>query len=195
MTRSTATSERLLAAAAEVVEEAGYGAASVATIAERAGVATGALYRHFPSKAALFIELFRHAADFQLDAMRSASAERASFTDKLDAVLTTYASGALANPRLTWALVYEPVDPLVDAERLAWRRRYCDEMTTLIEKGIAAGEIPSQSAELSAAAIVGALAEALVGPVSPLASRDLDVDEVIDGIVRFCRRAIGSPAA
>ena len=37
------TRERLLAAAQELIEEGGYGAASVAAIAERAGVAAGTL--------------------------------------------------------------------------------------------------------------------------------------------------------
>jgi AcrR family transcriptional regulator len=37
----------------------GYAAASAQAIAERCGVAAGTLYRHFPSKADLFVELVR----------------------------------------------------------------------------------------------------------------------------------------
>lgn len=190
--RGAGTRERLVRAAAAVVEEAGYGAASVAAIAERAGAATGALYRHFPSKAALFVDLFRRAAEYQLDAMYAAAAAHEGFVDKLDAVLRTYATGALANPRLTWALVYEPVDSLVDAERLTYRRRYREDMADLIREAIAADEIPAQNADLTAAAVVGAMAEALVGPISPLASQQVGEAEIVDGIVRLCRRAIGA---
>ena len=39
-------------------------------------------------------------------------------------MLATFARRALRNPRLAWALIAEPVDPLVDAERLAYRERY-----------------------------------------------------------------------
>ena len=46
----TPTRERLLRSAQELIEEGGYGAASVIAIAERAGVASGTLYRHFASK-------------------------------------------------------------------------------------------------------------------------------------------------
>ena len=187
-----ATRARLIMTAAQVVDEGGYSAASVAAIAERAGLATGALYRHFSSKAELFAELFRKAATHQLDTMSLAAAQHESFIDKLDAVLRSYAGVALANRRLTWALVYEPVDPLVDAERLACRLHYCGQMARLIEGAIAAGEIPEQDPELTAAAIVGALAEALVGPVYPLASQEVEETEIIDGIVRFCRRATGA---
>ena len=191
-TRGAATRARLLHAAAEVVEEGGYGAASVAAIAERAHTATGTLYRHFPSKPALFAELFRHAAEQQLDAMHAAAAPHHSFVEKLDAVLKTYATAALANRRLNWALVYEPVDPLVDVERLTYRRRYCEGMAALIAGAIDAGEIPEQNAELTAAAIVGALAEALVGPISPLSSQQVGNDEIVTGVARLCRRAIGA---
>ena len=39
----------------------------------------------------------------------------------LEGVLAAFAERALRNPRLAWALIAEPVDPLVDAERLAYR--------------------------------------------------------------------------
>ncbi len=191
--RGATTRARLVQAAAEVIERRGYGGASVAAIAERAGMATGALYRHFPSKADLFVELFRHAAHHQLDMKRAAAAQHTTFIDKLDAVLTSYAANALANRRLTWALVYEPVDALVDAERLACRRRYCENMATLVEGAIAGGEIPDQNAYVTAAAIVGALAEALVGPLSPVATRRVDEAALVSGILDFCRRAVGAP--
>ena len=57
------TRERLLAAAQELIEEGGYGAATVVAIADRAGVAAGTLYRHFTSKEELFVELFRSVCE------------------------------------------------------------------------------------------------------------------------------------
>jgi AcrR family transcriptional regulator len=190
--RGAGTRARLLRAGVELISERGYGGASVVAIADRAGVATGALYRHFPSKAELFVELFRRTADHELAALRAAAAEHDLYLDRLDAVLTAYASRALATPRLTWALVYEPVDPLVDVERLVYRRRYREEMAELIRLAIAAGEIPDQNPDLAAAAVVGAIAEALVGPISPLATGPAPETEIVAGIVGFCRRAIGA---
>ena len=186
---------RLIHAAAVVIDESGYVAASVAAIAERAGMATGALYRHFPSKADLFVELFRRAADHQLDAMRRAAAGHERWLDKLDAVIGSYAASALARPRLAWALVYEPVDPLVDAERLTSRRRYCDEMAALIRLAIDAGELPDQDPAVSAAGIVGALAEALANPLSTAPADELPHEELVQPITRFCRRALGAPVS
>lgn len=186
------TRDRLVRAAREVLERGGYATASVLAIAERAGVSAGALYRHFPSKAELFVEVFRQAADGELAALGTGPATRdGTAAARLEAVVAAYARRALHNPRLAWALVYEPVDPLVDAERLIYRRNYCRGMAALIREGVAAGELPREDPDLTAAAIVGAIAEALVGPLSPLGGATTSEDEIVAGLVRFCRRAIG----
>jgi AcrR family transcriptional regulator len=170
------TRERLLDAAHALVETGGYAAASVAAVTEQAGVAAGTLYRHFPSKAELFAELFRTVCDREAAAME---AER-----DVESVLVTFAERALRNPRLAWALIAEPVDPLVERERLAYRRRYAAHLTGLIRAGVAAGELPPQRPELTAAALVGGVAEALVGPLA--AEADLE------DLRGFVRRAVGA---
>jgi len=190
--RGATTRTKLVRAAAEVVAEQGYGAASVAEIARRAGTATGTLYRHFASKGELFAYVFRDAAERQLEAMREAAAAESRYVDKLQAVLERYALDALANRRLSWALVYEPVDAIVDAERLAYRRRYCDQMGGLIQAAVNAGELPPQPASVSAAGVVGALAEALVGPLAPVRANRPEEGDIVDAIIRFCRGALGA---
>ncbi len=185
------TRERLVYAARKLLEDGGYAAASVQAIARRTGVAAGALYRHFPSKAELFVEVFRDAAKRDLAAMHEA-ASSGGCIERLEAAVATFASRALRHRRLAWALVYEPVDPLVDAERLVYRREYCRHMAALLRQGIAAGEIPDQNAELSAAAVVGAIAESLVGPLSPVAGQIASDKDIIATLVRFCRRSVGA---
>ena len=96
-------------------------------------------------------------------------------------MLATFARRALRNPRLAWALIAEPVDPLVDAERLAYRSRYAALIAEGLRDGIAAGELPAQDAELTAAALVGGCGEALVGPLSPVGARRADPEAVIAG--------------
>jgi AcrR family transcriptional regulator len=185
------TRERLIHAARKLLEDGGYAAASVQAIAERAGLAAGAMYRHFPSKAELFVEVFRDAAKRDLVAMGDAAASEGA-VERLEAVVATFARRALRHRRLAWALVYEPVDPLVDEERLVYRREYCRHMAALLRAGIAAGEIPDQNAELSAAALVGAIAESLVGPLSPIAGQIASDEDLIATLVRFCRRSVGA---
>jgi AcrR family transcriptional regulator len=189
------TRERLLRAAQELIEEGGYGAASVAAIADRAGVAAGTLYRHFESKQELFVEVFRSVCAREERAMRAASAEMsiASAVERLEAVLATFAERALRNPRLAWALIAEPVDPLVDAERLAYRERYAEVIAEGLRAGIESGELPAQNVELIAAALVGGCGEALVGPLSPLSGARPTSDELVAALRTFVRRAVGAP--
>src|SRR5947209_1794293 len=192
----TPTRQRLLRAAQELIEEGGYAAASVAAIAERAGVAAGTLYRHFESKEELFVELFRSVCAREERAMRAA-AQNASFDGavrRLEDVLATFAERALRNPRLAWALIAEPVDPLVDAERLAYRERYAALIAEELRAGIATGQLPDQSVELTAAALVGGCGEALVGPLSPVAGTRPSSEELVAALRTFVRRAVGAGA-
>jgi AcrR family transcriptional regulator len=192
--RGAGTRARLLHAAAEVIQEGGWGSASVGAIAKRAGVAAGTLYRHFPSKADLFLEVFRAASQREMAAMRGAERTAAGFAERFDAVVATYAHRALRNRRLAWALVYEPLDASVDVERLAYRRIYCEGMAALIRGGVAGGTIPPVDADLAAAAVVGVIAETLVGPLSPVAKSAASEEAIVRAIVTFCRRVIGLPA-
>src|ERR1700761_4592559 len=100
------TRERLLRSAQELIEEGGYGAASVIAIAERTGVAAGTLYRHFASKEELVVEVFRSVCDREMRAMRAAATAMpadAPHVDRLVRVLSTFAERALRRPRLAWA--------------------------------------------------------------------------------------------
>jgi len=194
MTVVLATRERLLEAAQELIEEGGYAAASVAAVAERAAVAAGTLYRHFDSKEDLFVEVFRAVCSREERAMRAASDDLASTeaVARLEQVLATFADRALSNPRLAWALIAEPVDPLVDAERLAYRERYASLIAEALRAGIAAGELPDQDAEFTAAALVGGCGEALVGPLSPVAGGPPRTDQILIALRVFVRRAVGA---
>jgi AcrR family transcriptional regulator len=189
------TRGRLLAAAQALIEEGGYGGASVIAIAERSGLAAGTLYRHFSSKEELFVEVFRSVCAREERAMREAGQRLEPGSPavlRLETVLATFAQRALGNPRLAWALLAEPVDPRVDAERLAYRERYAALIGETLRAGIAAGELPEQNVELIAAALVGGCGEALVGPLSPVSGRDPGAAEVTAALRTFVRRAVGA---
>lgn len=190
--RGSATRERLLDAAVELLEEGGYAAASVAAITARSDVAAGALYRHFSSKSELFVEVFRAVADDELAALHEATTGPGTVVEKLDTIVREFTLGALEKPRIAWALGYEPVDPLVDAERLAYRQTYRRRLADLLRFGITSGELPDQDIELTAAALIGAISEALASPLSPVRDVDISAEEIVAGLSTFCRRAIGA---
>jgi AcrR family transcriptional regulator len=194
--RRAAARERIVAAAHELVARGGYREAAVAAVAARAGVATGTVYRHFPSKAELLTEVFRRASQHEVDATRAAveaAGDPASATARLAAGAEAFTRRALRGRRLAWALLAEPVDPAVEAERLAFRRAYAAIFAAVVADGVGRGELPAQDVALTAAALVGALGEALVGPLSPVGARP-DEDALVAALVAFCQRSIaGSP--
>ena len=108
--------------------------------------------------------------------------------DRLDAVLVTFAERALQNPTLAWALLAEPVDQLVEAERLAYRERYAELIERELRAAIATGGIPEQDVAFTAAALVGGCGEALVGPLADGRASD----EVVEALRTFVRRAVGA---
>ena len=191
--RRDAVRERIVAAAREQVGEGGYASASVQAIARRAGVATGSVYRHFPSKAALFAEVFRRASQRELDLVIALTAnEELRPSERVAAAVEAFSRRALAGPTMAYALLAEPVDPVVEAERLRFRRGYRDAFKRALEDGIAAGEFREHDAELAAAAIVGALGEALLGPLSPASngrSEPKHHDALVANLVQFCLNA------
>ncbi len=181
----------IVRAAHELVARGGYGAASVAAVASEAGVATGTVYRHFPSKAELFAEVFRRASQREVDAVLAAAADRGRPAPaRIAAAVEAFAQRALAGRRLAWALLAEPVDPAVEAQRLHFRGAYRDVFAALVRDGVAAGSLPAQDCELSASALVGAIGEALVGPTSPTAAGP--APGLVDALAALCLRAVGA---
>jgi AcrR family transcriptional regulator len=150
------------------------------------------VYRHFPSKGDLFAEVFRKASQREVDALKATTARGEPAATRLAAWVETFVRRALAEPVRAYALIAEPVDPAVEAERLTFRRAYADLFARALTNGTDSGELPPLDADLTAAAIVGALAEALVGP---LQHRDAGADALVDALQTFVLRSVGTAHA
>jgi AcrR family transcriptional regulator len=172
-----------------LLAEQGYAACSVAAVAARAGVAAGTVYRHFDSKADLVAEVFRDVVGREVAAVRDAVASEHDVVGRIAAVVETFAGRALKSPRLAYALLTEPVDPAVDELRLEFRIAFRDIAAHAIADGIRSGDVPPQNAEVVAAALVGAIGEALAGPLAS----GVDDADTIPTLIQFAARAIGAP--
>jgi AcrR family transcriptional regulator len=201
--RKAATRERIVSAALDQVAEGGYDSASVQAVAGRARVAVGTVYRHFPSKAELFAEVFRRASQRELDVVvEVGTADGRPASERLAAAVEAFSRRALAAPVLAYALIAEPVDPAVRAkgvppgltlqrERLRFRRGYRDAFARVLEDGAEAGELRPHDSQTVAAALVGALAEALVGPLSTRNGAGRRRHEaLVASLVQFCLDAL-----
>ncbi|AWZ06928.1 MULTISPECIES: TetR/AcrR family transcriptional regulator [unclassified Streptomyces] len=186
--RLDARRDQVLEAAVRLLSREGYAGCSVAAIAAEAGISTGSVYQSFSGKSELAAALFRALVAREVEAVAAAAERPGSAAQRVAAAVETFATRALQAPRRAFALLAEPVDPAVDSERLVFRRAFRDVFAQQIAAGVATGELPPQSPELTAAALVGAVAEALVGP---LADGDARPDDVIPALITFTLRSLG----
>lgn len=190
--RMTRNRERIVHAARTLVSVGGFRGAQVAAVAAEAGVSTGLIYRYFPSKTELFVEVLTVAIDAEIVILRGAAAAHTDARDQLGAAIEAFVRRALAGPALAYAFIAEPVDPEVDAERIRGRRRFGEVFRDILLAGIERKEFPVQDADVTAACIVGAFTEALVGPVAPILKEKTSGPALVDSIREVCLRAAGA---
>ncbi|MDQ8044329.1 MAG: TetR/AcrR family transcriptional regulator [Solirubrobacteraceae bacterium] len=186
--------QHVLDAARAIVTERGYRGASVAAIATQAGISNGALYRYFPSKVDLFVEVFRNVCDGEMRAATRAASKVQEPLAKLDAMLVDFATRALSNPTLAWALLAEPVDVAVEEVRMEYRLKYRQAIERLLDRAVDAGTIPPQDTVITAAALLGGGNEVLAGPLSPLSDSGRDAATAIAELRRMTYGAVHTAA-
>src|ERR1041384_1976667 len=129
---------RIVQAVRHVVGEVGFHGAQVAIVAEAAGVATGTVYRYFPSKGELFAEALALNAQHEVDVLAAVSAAEGSAAS----ALRVFSERAVQARPLAWAMIAEPAEPEVDAARLVYRRAFAAVFERLIREGMQRGEFP-----------------------------------------------------
>ncbi|KRG45141.1 AcrR family transcriptional regulator [Stenotrophomonas pictorum JCM 9942] len=184
--------EAILAAARRLVAAGGYRNAPITAVAAEAGVSTGLIYRHFPSKAELFVEVLTAAVEHELEILEAIADEPLPAAQRLQRAVASFVRRAMAGPGLAYAFIAEPVDPDVEAERIRCRRLFGDVFKRILEDGVRSGELPAQDLDVSAACIVGAFTEALVGPTAPSREGLRDGEHLVTAISALCLRAAGA---
>ncbi len=190
--RLAARRSAILAAARATAAEAGMAAVQIAPVADRADVAAGTVYRYFPSKADLISELIADVSGDLLDTVRRAADAAPGPLSALAAAIATVAAQILSQRKLAWAILAEPVDVDVVPSRVASRRAIVAEIASRIDAAARGGHLPQQDAALTAAAIIGALHEALVGPLAPAALDDpTKIRDAVQSLTLMALRAVG----
>ena len=187
--RLAARHAAIIAAARAAASDGGMAAVQIAAVARRAGIAAGTVYRYFPGKTDLVAALLAEIADREIGALRRAAAVAPGPLSALSAAIMTFGARALRDRRLSFAAIAEPVDAELDAARLAFRKSLAAEFSTRIAAAAAGGHLPEQDATLAAAALLGLLIEALIGPLAPDATgRERDV---VQSLTLIALRALG----
>lgn len=193
--------KKLSDAAFAIVCEQGFSQLTIASVAERAEVATGTIYKYFQDKSELCTHVFRRGSGREVEVVRQTAfpdrdvSKQESCKERLCRAIQSFSERAIAGRTLAYALLAEPIDTQVENERLLYRRAYAEVFEGLIQEGISKKEFIDQDARVAATAIVGALSETLVNSLEQ--SKELNTEtaqELVQSIVQFSLRAVGSKA-
>ncbi len=184
--------DAILSAARALASEGGIAAVQMVPVAERAGIAAGTVYRYFPSKTELIADLVAALAQSEIAALSKAADAAPGPLSALAAALATFGVRALADRRLAFALIAEPIDRDADAARIKYRKALAGAFETRIRVAVAGGHLPDQDPGAAALALVGALIEGLVGPLAaPIADDPAKRRATVQALMLFALRALG----
>jgi AcrR family transcriptional regulator len=191
--RLAARHDAIVAAAGALAAEAGINAVQIAPVSQRAGVATGTVYRYFPSKTDLVAALVAAVSEGEIGAMRRAADAAPGPLSALAAAITTFAARALESRKLAFALIGEPADAAdaADADRLRFRAALSTELGKRVAAAMQAGHLPEQDIAVAAPALTGALIEGLIGPLAAAARDEAGTRDGVQALTLFALRGLG----
>jgi AcrR family transcriptional regulator len=200
--RSERSRKKILDSARAVFFEEGFEHANLDEVARRAGLAKGTIYRHFDSKAELYVEVLVQNADTFLERMRRVVEPRDGAEDQIRRLARFYFdhySSQLEYFRIFWAidnqrLIGELPPNLVAQVTEVWKRAL-GLLAEVIERGIAARELLPCDPWLMAN-VVWVGANAVIQTLEVPARRDLwerDVAKVYSETIELYLRGLRAP--
>ncbi|MDF5718343.1 MAG: TetR/AcrR family transcriptional regulator [Rhizonema sp. NSF051] len=181
--RSERSHQAILKAAAELLEEKGYGSVCIEAIATRAGVGKQTIYRWWSSKAAVIMEAYaaQAAGNFPTPDTGKVEEDLYQILRQLFTILTTTLGSAVAG------LVAEAQTDsnVAEAFRDLFLADHREAIRTVLSQGITSGEIrPDLNLELGIDAIYGPIWYRLLVKHAPLddAFAEELVNLVMEGI-------------
>lgn len=161
MKQAELTRERLLRAGLELFTAQGYREATTGDIARHAGVAEGALYRHFPGKQALLNEVYRGAAAWAAQRVRDADAAATTLPEKLAHLAASLVQGAGHEPAIVRLFFFQDHSALLEERTRTAAREFRGGLEGLVAQGKADGLVRTGGVDALAAAWLGVMRVAL----------------------------------
>lgn len=181
--------EAILREAAEQIARDGAGALSLSAVARRVGIRQPSLYKYFPSRFAVYDELFRRGSVTALETLRQAAAAADPGLPALRAAVTASVRLAVARPVAAQLLVWRPVPGFEPSpEAYAPQLEYVDAVRGMLRDAVELGELHPDAASERGVALLSVLVSGVIGQQlanEPDASPDEGrfvalVDELLD---------------
>lgn len=142
--------DTIMKAAVSLLASAGYGATSMRSIADEAGVAVGSLYVHYSSKKGLVDQLFKDAYASRMAHLQNLQTSIPSSVDVLMAFIDEHFRQLAADESLALVLIRESQNPqLADLPGVkAFEEDLPQAFQAILEQGQRQGEIRALDAHL-----------------------------------------------
>lgn len=198
--QAEATRQQLVDVARQLFTERGYAGTSIEDIIERAGVARGALYHHFPGKGALFAAVYQVV---QAEVASAVVAAALAADDPAQAVYTGLSAflDACLEPEFRQIVVLDSVPVL---QRQVWEEGGTEhselDMLSQVLTPLAAAYLPGLDIEALAHVALGGLYGAALyiarsaEPATARAAADVVLDTLITGLRSGASTATSRPA-
>jgi AcrR family transcriptional regulator len=191
---SVETKERLVEVARRCFSEVGFEATTNRTLADEAGITTGALYHYFDSKLDIYRAVFEDCRERVYRELATAAERGETFAEKLHAVLEQAHEINKHDPSVARFLGAARIDcmrhpEIADAVLREWSEARTDFFAGLVDHGIRTGEVNPRDREV-ALALISVLTVGLTDAVSD----DLERHRIaVDGVQRLLKSTMFGP--
>jgi len=185
--------EAILQSARELIAQGGIKDAQIQSIAERAGVSSGLVYRYFDNKSQVLIEVLSEAIQHEVKILNHIAESELTSKQKLDKAVTTFVKRAMNSPQLAYSLMFEPVDAELEHERFRSKQLIKQSIKEILAAGKINGEFGFEDLNTAALCVVGAMTFVVIEPLNP--SRNVMFDQnykdyFVKQIAEFCVNAV-----
>lgn len=187
--------QRTLEAVVALAGQQNPSAITTAAIAEHMGVTQGALFRHFPSKDAIWEMVMEWVAEGLLDRIDRAAASKASPLEALRAVFESHVDFVIEHPGVPRMLFGElQRAEATPAKKVAHglMQRYAERLMTKLEAGKKSGDVAPDSDARAAAILFIGMIQGLVMQ-SMLAGQIEAARTNAPGVFEVFRRGVAVP--
>ncbi|UNU74042.1 TetR/AcrR family transcriptional regulator [Moraxella nasovis] len=181
--------QAILEAAKYLIGQGGIKEAQIQTIAERAGVSSGLVYRYFDNKSHIITEVLSEAIQAELAILMNIANRSMPAHDKLYKAIKTFVKRALNHPKLAYSLMLEPADALVEEARFKSKQIVKDAIEHILLEGKQQHSFDFEDVSTTALCIVGAMTFAVIEPLS-LDPQTIDKEMFSTQVASFCLNAV-----
>ena len=185
--------QSILQSARDLIAIGGCKEAQVQAIAEKSGVSSGLVYRYFENKNQILIEVLSNAITHEIDILNTIAKSELESVEKLHKAVKTFVKRALNSPQLSYSLMFEPIDAVLEHERFRSKQLIKESIKEILAEGKTNGDFVFEDLNTAALCVVGAMTFVVIEPLNP--SRNVIFDEnykdyFVKQIADFCVNAV-----